>query len=66
LNIPKGATKMGNKDLQNTTQKPEDRVTHTPLKTEDGLRYSGRVRCCCYTSGIRGVTAVTNPVKSHE
>ena len=52
--------------LQNTKQKTEDRVTHTPLKPGDVLRYSGRVRCCCYTSGIRGVAAVTNPVKSHE
>jgi len=40
--------KMKNNDLQYTTQKTKDRVTRTPLKTGDEIRYSGRVGCSCH------------------
>ena len=48
-----------NNDLQNTTQKTNDRATQTPL-TIGGIMYT------CSTSGIRRVTLVTIPVISHE
>jgi hypothetical protein len=35
--------KRKNNDLQNITRKIKDRVTRTSLKTEDKLRWSGRV-----------------------
>jgi len=34
---------MTNNDLQNITQKTEDRATRTPLRSGDNLRCSGRV-----------------------
>jgi hypothetical protein len=34
---------MTNNDLQNTTQKTDDRATRTPLKTDVELRCCGRV-----------------------
>jgi 4-diphosphocytidyl-2C-methyl-D-erythritol kinase len=40
-----------NNDLQNITQKTDDRVTKTPLKTSGELRSSGRVGSSCSTSG---------------
>ena len=38
-----------NNDLQNTTQKPKDRTTRTPLKTGGELMCSGRVNRSCST-----------------
>ena len=40
-----------NNDLQNITQKTDDWVTKTPLKTGGELRCSGRVGSSCCTSG---------------
>ena len=57
------------KDKQRSTKhtyKTKDRVTRTPLKTGVELRYSGRVRSSCYTSGTHRVNLVTNPVISRE
>jgi hypothetical protein len=45
--------KRTNNDLQNTTQKTKDRVTRTPLKTEDELGYSGNAGSSCSTSDTR-------------
>jgi hypothetical protein len=44
----------------------KDRVTRTPLKTGDELRFSGRVNRSCSTSGTRRINLVTNLVRSHE
>ena len=48
------------------TYKTKDRVTRTPLKTGDELRFSGMVSSSCSTSGTRCVNLVTNPVISRE
>ena len=40
-----------NNDLQNTTQKANDRATRTPLKPGGALECSGGVNSSCYTSG---------------
>jgi hypothetical protein len=58
--------KRTNNDLQNITQKTEDRATPTPLKTEGELRCSGRVSCSFPACGNRPVNLVTNQVISHE
>ena len=57
------------KDKQRSTKhtyKAKDRVTRTPVKTGDELRYSGRVGSSCSTSDTGCVNLVTNPVISHE
>ena len=57
------------KDKQRSTKnthETKDRVTRTPLKTGDELRYSGRVSISCSTSATHRVNLVTNPVISHE
>jgi hypothetical protein len=54
----KKTDKRTNNDLQNITHKTKDRVTRTPLKTGDELRYSGRESSSCSTSGTRRVTLV--------
>ena len=59
----------GQKDKQRSTKhtnKTEDRVTLTPLKTGDELRCSERVGSPSFTSGTRRVNLVTNPVICHE
>jgi len=46
------------KDKERSTKhahKSKDRITRTPLKTGDGLWFSGRVTNSCYTSGTRRV-----------
>ena len=43
--------KRTNNDLRNITHKTKDRVTRTPLKTRDDLRFSGKVSSSCSTSG---------------
>jgi len=48
--------KTTNNDLQNITQKTQNRATRTPLKTGDGLRYSRRVSSSCSTCDTRRVT----------
>jgi hypothetical protein len=53
-------------NLQNTTQKNNDRATRTPLKPEENSGASGKVSSSCSTSDTRRVTLVTNPVISHE
>jgi hypothetical protein len=56
------------KDKQRTTKhthKTKDRVTRTPLKTGDELRYYGKVSSFCSASGTRRVNLVTDPVISH-
>ena len=58
--------KRTNKDLQNRSQKAKNRVTHTPLKTENELRCPGRVISSCSTCGTRIVILVTNPMISPE
>ena len=47
--------KRTNNDLQNTTQKANDRVTRTPLKTGGELECCGRVSSPCSTSDTRSV-----------
>ena len=59
------------KDKQWSTkhaQKTKDRVTRTPIKTRDELRFSGKVSSSCSTSGTHRVNLVTNLVAviSHE
>jgi hypothetical protein len=59
----------GQKDKQRTTKhtnKTEDRVTRTPLKTGGDLRCSESVSSSSSTSGTRRVNLVTNPVICHE
>jgi hypothetical protein len=52
-------------DLQNTTQKTQDKATCIPLKTGgERLRWSGKVPASQW--GTRRVTLATNPVTSHE
>jgi len=58
--------KRTNNDLQNITQKIEDRATRTQLKTRGELRRFGRASSSYVTSVTRRVTLVTNPVVSHE
>jgi hypothetical protein len=61
--------KKGQKDKQRTTKhtnKTEDRVTRTPLKTGGELRCSERVSSSSSTSGTPRVNLVTNPVIFHE
>ena len=48
------------------THKTKDRVTRTPLKTGDELRFCRRVSNFRSTSGTRRVNLVTKPVISHE
>jgi hypothetical protein len=48
------------------TYRTKNRVTRTPLKTGGELRCSGRVSSSWYTSDIRRVNLVTNPVISRE
>ena len=55
-----------NNDLQNTTHKPKDRVTRTPLNTMCEIGCSGRVSISCSSSDTRRVTLVTNLVISYE
>jgi hypothetical protein len=47
--------KRTNNDLQNNTQKTNDRATRTPLKTQAGRRCSGRVSSSRSTSDTRRV-----------
>jgi hypothetical protein len=59
----------GQKDKQRTTKhtnKTEDRVTLTPLKTGGELRCTERVSSSSSTNGTRRVNLVTNPVICHE
>jgi len=60
LKIPEGQSEAVNRrtnnDLQNITQKTKDRVTQTPLKTGDELRYSWRVSSFCSTCDTSLVT----------
>ena len=49
-------------DLQNIAHKIKDRVTRTPTKTRDELRWSWRVSSSCSTSGTRRVNLLTNPM----
>jgi hypothetical protein len=49
---------IGQKDKQRYpkhTHKTKDRLTRTPLRAGDDLRYSGRVSSSCSTSGTRRV-----------
>ena len=55
-----------NNNLQNITQKTNDRTTRTPLKTRSELMCSGRVSSSCTTFGNRRVSLVTHPMLSHE
>jgi len=55
--------KKTNNDLQNTTQKTNDRATPTPLKM--GVN-SGGLSSSCSTSGTRRVTLVTHLVINHK
>jgi hypothetical protein len=41
---------------------PSNRITRTPLKTEDELMCSRKIGSYCSTSGTRRVNLVTNPV----
>ena len=79
LKIPKGyiedeettqrPREKGQKDKQRSTKhtnKTEDRITLTPLKTGGELRCSERVGSPSFTSGTRRVNLVTNPVICHE
>ena len=59
-------TKRTKNDLQNTTQKSEDRTTRTPLKTGVEIRCYGRVGSSCSMCGTSRVTLITNPVINHE
>jgi hypothetical protein len=51
----KHTTKETKNDLQNTTQKANDRITRTPLQTGGELRCSGKVNSFCSTSDTRRV-----------
>jgi len=51
----KQTTKETKNDLQNTTQKTNDRITRTPLKTGGERRCSGNVSNLCSTSDTRRV-----------
>ena len=62
----KKKNKRTNNDLQNTTQKTNDRATINPLKIVGELRCSGKVISSCFPSGICYVTLVTNLVTSHK
>ena len=48
------------------TYKTKYRVTWTPLKTREELRYTGRVSSSCFTIDSRRFNLVANPVISHE
>ena len=52
-------------NLQNTMQ-THDRVTRTPLKAGDDIRYTGRVNSSCSTSTTRHVTLGSHPVLVYE
>jgi len=52
-------------DLQNTTQKIEERATRTLIKTGGELKSSERVSSSCTVCDIRRVALVTNSVISH-
>ena len=54
-NGQKKRDKRTNNDLQNTTQKTNDRVTRTPLKIGGELRCYGRVGRSCSTIGTHRV-----------
>ena len=58
--------KMTNNDLQNTTQKTEDRSIGTPLKTMGEHKCFGRVSSSWSTCGTRRAALLTNLVRSHE
>ena len=55
---------MTNNDLQNITQKTNDRVTRIPLQTEGELWCSGGMDSSCFRSGIHRISLVTNTVLS--
>ena len=55
---PNEKDKMTNSNLQNSTQKTNDRATRTPLNTKGDVR--------CSTRGTHRVTLVTNLVTGHE
>jgi hypothetical protein len=57
--------KKGKQRSTKHSYKIKDRVTPTPLKTREELRYSGRVNSCCSTSDTRRGNPVTNPVIIH-
>jgi hypothetical protein len=57
---------MGKQRSKNHTHKTKDRVTRNPLKTGDKLRWPGRVRSSCSTSGTHCVNLDTEPVVSLE
>ena len=63
---PKEKAQNDKQRSTNHTHKTKDRVTRTPLKTEDELGCFGRVSSSCSTSGTRRMYSVTNPVISHE
>jgi hypothetical protein len=58
--------KRTNSDLQNNTQKNNDRATRNSLKTRGEHRCSGIVSSFCSTSDTRRITLATKPVASHE
>ena len=53
-------------DLQNTTQKTNDRATCTQLKTGDKYKLPGSVSSACSTCSTRCDTLVTNQETRHE
>jgi hypothetical protein len=57
---------MTNNDLQNTTQKTEDRTIGTALKTMGEHKCFGRVSSSWSTCGTRRAALLTNLVRSHE
>ena len=57
---------MTNNDLQNTTQKTEDRTIGTPLNTMGEHKCFGRVSSSCSMCGTRRAALLTNLVRSHE
>ena len=59
-------SKRTNTNLQNTTQKPKEKATLTPVKSGSELRCSRKVSSSCSTSGTHRVNLVTNPVICHE
>ena len=62
----KKGTKGQTTIYKNTTQKTKDQATQTPIKTGGELRYSGRIRSSCSTSGTCHVNLVANLMISHE
>jgi hypothetical protein len=58
--------KTTSNDIQNTTQKTNDRVRQNPLQTRVELKCPRMAGRSCSTRGIRRVTIDSNPVINHE